>query len=134
MDESFNSDVREALLIFVNRPEHKSTLRKSFDALPVPTDTAADVEQKILRHALLSNHTHGRWVVAPKDTEVRRTICKHGFLKCMKALQTDALQAMQSFLRGRGLPEMRSYNNFIIQQHILNSADPNIVGNVSFRI
>ena len=36
MDASFNSDLPEALFVFVNRPQHKSTLRKAFEALPVP--------------------------------------------------------------------------------------------------
>ncbi|CAE7648417.1 unnamed protein product [Symbiodinium sp. CCMP2456] len=134
MDETFNNDLPEALFVFVNRPDHKSTLRKTFDALPTSTDTAVDVKQK-LRHAFLSNYTQGRWVVAPKDTEVRQTLCKHGFLTNIQAPQAEALQAMQSFVRSRGLREMRSYNGLVfnIQQHIYNK-DPDRVGSIEFKI
>ena len=134
MDGSFNSDLPEALFVFVNRPEHKSTLRKTFEALPVPTDTAVDVEQK-LRHAFLSNLTDGQWIVAPKDTEVRKILCRQGLLESMQATEAKVLRAMQRFVRSRGLREMRSYNGltFTIQQHI-DEADPSRVGTVQFRI
>ena len=92
------------------------------------------MEQK-LRHAFLSNYTDAQWVVAPKDAEVRKTLCKNGFLKSMEATQAKVLQAMQSFVRSRGLQEMHSYNGlaFTIQQHI-GKADPNRVGNIQFRV
>ncbi|CAE7865471.1 unnamed protein product, partial [Symbiodinium microadriaticum] len=134
LDQGLNTDLPEALLLFVNRPEHKHTLRKKFDALPVSSDTVVDVEHK-MRHAFLSNHSSGKWVVAPRDAEVRQTLCKKGFLKTIEAPQPEVLQAMRRFARGLGLREMRSYNGyvFIIQQHMY-SKDPGRVGNIEFKI
>ncbi|CAE6968960.1 unnamed protein product [Symbiodinium sp. CCMP2592] len=134
LDEAFNSDLPEALLLFVNRSEHKSTLRKILDLLPVSSDTAIDVEYK-LRHAFLSNLTSGKWVVAQRDTHVRKTLRRHGFLQTIQAPQTDVMEAMKRFVRSRGLREMRSYNGYVssIQQHMYHK-DPDRVGNIEFQI
>ncbi|CAE7404881.1 unnamed protein product [Symbiodinium sp. CCMP2592] len=134
LDEGLSNDLPEALFLFVNRPEHKATLRKRLDALPVSSDTAVDVEHKI-KNAFLSNLTSGKWVVAPSDIEVRKTLCKQGFLKTTKASQPQVLKAMRRFGRGLGLREMRSYNGYvyIIQQHMYNRC-PVRVGNIEFKI
>ncbi|CAE7323128.1 unnamed protein product [Symbiodinium necroappetens] len=134
LDQGLSTDLPEALLLFVNRPEHKNTLRKKLDALPVSSDTVVDVEHK-MRHAFLSNHSSGKWVVAQRDAGVRQTLCKQGFLKTIEAPQPEVLQAMRRVVRSLGLREMRSYNGyvFIIQQHMY-SKDPARVGNIEFKI
>ena len=134
LDHGLSTDLPEALLLFVNRPDNKTCLRKQLDALPVSSDTVIDVEHK-MRHAFLSNHSSGKWVVAQRDAEVRQTLCKQGFLQTIEAPQPEVLQAMQRFVRRRGLREMRSYNGyvFIIQQHMYNK-DPGRVGTIEFKI
>ena len=133
LDGHLSCDLAEALLAFVNLPENKQALRKRCDALPTPTDTVSDVVQKLHR-AFLAHDTGGRWRVAPSDTQVRKTLCKHGFLMDEAAPQSQVLEAMQQFARGRGLKEMRSYIGYVfrIQQHMYCS-DPTKVGNVDFR-
>ena len=134
LDEVYNSDLPEALLLFVNRWRHKSTLRRVLDELPVSSDTAVDVEHK-LRQAFLSNLPSGKWVFAQKDFDVRRTLCKNGFLKTVEAPKPAVLHAMRRFVRRRGLRDMRTYNGFvyIIQRHLYRK-DPDRVGNIEFKI
>ena len=133
LDDEFNLDLSEAMFVFLNRADNKGIIRKNF-GLPIPTDTAVDVEQK-LRVAFLSHATAGTWCRNPGDGDVRATLHKHGFLKEQKAPQVDMLQAMRKFSRIRGLQQMRNYNGYVfnIQQHI-HRKDPSRVGLVQFRI
>ena len=78
LDTDFNSDVAEAMMVFVNTPENKLALRKLCGALPSADDTSAEVEP-MLRQAFLSHATSGQWRLAPKDVAVRKELCKTGF-------------------------------------------------------
>ena len=133
LDYKCNDDLAEAMLTFVNMPENKLALRKYCDALPSPDDTVSVVAAK-LRQAFLSHGTSGRWRLAPKDTQVRKELCKRGFLADVSSPQTSVLQAMARFARDRNLPEMRTYNGNLLRiLHYINRSDPSRVGTVEFK-
>ena len=134
LDYKLNADVAEAMLTFVNVPDNKLNLRKRCDALPLPGDSASSVLAK-LRRAFLSHATDGQWRVAPKDTEVRKELVKQGFLIDPALPRSSVLVAMRKFARRYNLPEMRSYNGYLLRvlHHMYNS-DPNRTGTVEFQI
>ena len=133
LDELFNTDLPEALLTFTNMPRNKLVLRKYCNALPYPTDTAADVEHK-LRRAFMSHDTSGNWRVAPKDAAVRRKLCKIGFLAQEVEPKAVVLQAMRDFSRSRNLEEMCSYNGNVFQiLRYMGRSDASQTGTVDFR-
>ena len=114
MDEDMNSDMQEAMLVFINMPDNQYKLRKQLDALPTLEDTAAEVKEK-LRYAFLSHLTDGRWRTAPKDTYVRDHLCKQGFLSSSKATSTDVFLAMAEYSVKHHLPEMKTYNGYVFR-------------------
>ena len=61
LDDDFNSDVSEAMFLFINSAENKKPLRKS-GMLPCPGDSPLDVDSK-LRSAFLSHATPDTWQV-----------------------------------------------------------------------
>ena len=79
LDNGMNSDLAEAMLVFVNATEILHTLRKKLDALPAPGDTVTDVRDK-LRYSFLSHLSSGQWRIARKDGMVRLLLNRGGFL------------------------------------------------------
>ena len=133
LDDDFNADLPEAMLVFANMPQNKRRLRKECCAQPAPTDTASDVNRK-LRGAFLSAATDGKWRIAPKDAAVRRELFKQGFLTEVAAPQVAVQKAMKAFSRSRHLQEMRSYNGYVFQiQRYMTPSDPSRTGMVEFR-
>ncbi|CAE7346857.1 unnamed protein product [Symbiodinium sp. CCMP2592] len=114
MDDDLNTDLQEAMLMFVNASKNKYNLRKPLDALPSPTDTAAELEDK-LRYAFLSHSTDGQWLPAPKDGYIRQHLCKQGFLADVKAARREVFRAMAKYARQHQLPEMKTYNGYVFQ-------------------
>eukprot|EP00439_Symbiodinium_sp_Y106_P032850 s2276_g3.t3 len=112
VDDDLNTDLQEAMFVFVNASKNKYNLRKPLDALPSPTDTAAELEDK-LRYAFLSHLTDGQWLPAPKDGYIRQHLCKQGFLANVKAARREVFRAMARYARQHQLPEMKTYNGYV---------------------
>ena len=112
MDDNMNSDLCEAMLVFMNAPDNRYTLRKSLDTLPTLEYTFAEAEEK-LRGAFLSHRTDAQWRTAPRDGEVRNLLQKHGFLTTAKAAPKDVFHAMTRYARKQYLPEMKTYNGLV---------------------
>ncbi|CAE7203122.1 unnamed protein product [Symbiodinium sp. CCMP2456] len=127
MDDDMNTDLREAMFVFVNAPKSKYNLRKPLDALPSATDTAAEVEDK-LRHAFLSNRTDGQWRIAPKDVQTRQQLCKEGFLADVEAARGEVFRAMAKYARRHQLPEMKTYNGYVFRLLYHLDSNPNKTG------
>ena len=133
LDPTWNEDLSEALLTFVNVAQNKKILRK-FQSLPDSNDTLPDVDSK-LRHSFLSDSCDFEWQVAPKDAEAREILCKQGLLLSPSASQEEVRKAMQQHARRWQLPEMRNYNSYVGQ--VLNQSrppDPSKIGRVEFRV
>ena len=114
MDNDMNTNLQEAMLVFVNAANHKYKLRKQLDSLPTETDTAAEVEDK-LRHAFLSHLTDGQWRLPRSDVEIRKRLCKEGFLLDTEATCRDVFRAMTKYARRHQLPEMKTYNGYVFR-------------------
>ncbi|CAE7837134.1 unnamed protein product [Symbiodinium sp. CCMP2592] len=127
MDDDMNTDLQEAMLVFVNAAVHKTTLRKRLDLLPSKADTAAEVEDK-LHYAFLSHASTGHWRVAPKDGEMRRHLCKQGFLADMKAARRDVFRAMAKYARRHQIPEMKTYNGYLFRLLYYVDSNPDKTG------
>ena len=131
LDNDMNSNLAEALLVFVNATDNKSVLRKRLDALPTPEDVVADVVHK-LRCAFLSHHTPGHWRLAPRDTAVRASLCRQGYLRMEKASAAEVFDAMAKFAYEHGLPRMSTYNGYVFRILYLMDTNPNKTGAVEF--
>ncbi|CAE7587377.1 unnamed protein product [Symbiodinium sp. CCMP2456] len=127
MDNDMNTNLREAMLVFVNVPSHKHKLRKQLDSLPTETDTAAEVEDK-LRHAFLSHLTDGQWRLPRRDVEIRKRLRKEGFLADTKAARRDVFGGMVKYARRHQLPEMKTYNGYVFRLLYHMDSSPNKTG------
>ena len=127
LDDDLNADLQEAMLVFVNGPTNKYSLRKPLDALPSPTDTAAEVEDK-LRYAFLSHRTDGQWRVASKDVQIRERLYKQGVLAEVGAARTEVFRAMAEYARLHQLPEMKTYNGYAFRLLYSMDSNPNKTG------
>ncbi|CAE7538587.1 unnamed protein product [Symbiodinium sp. CCMP2592] len=132
MDNDMNADLQEAMLVFVNAPTNKYNLRKPLDVLPSPTDTAAEVEDK-LRYAFLSHRTNGQWRVAPKDVQIRAHLCKLGFLADVNSARRDVFRAMAKYARRHQLPEMKTYNGYVFRLMDYMDSSPTKTGAIEIR-
>ena len=118
LDADMNTDMFEAMLLFVNAHENQYALRKQLRLLPSPEDTATEVESK-LRHATLLHCTDGQWRIAPRDTDVRKLFFKHGLLPDVHAARGAVFKAMIRYARQHQVSEMRTYNEYVF--HILSA-------------
>ena len=113
LDDSLNSNLAEAMLVFTNMSDNKHCLRK-LDMLPSPDETAQEVQEK-LRIAFLSHETAGLWQKAPMDGRVRQVLQQHGLLDSAdKACKAEVFRAMQTYA-GTRLPPSRTYNGYVWQ-------------------
>ena len=132
LDPTWNPDLAEAMLTFVNVTHNKKTLRK-FGALPSPHDNVADVSAK-LRHSFLSDTCGFEWKLAPEGAETRKILCKQGLLDSETAPKAQVFDAMQEYAQKKGLPERKNYNTYASE--VLASStrpQPTKIGHVEFR-
>ena len=113
LDDSFNSDPFEALLVFVNTTQNKKNLRK-LDAMPADEDTCSAIRSK-LHQALMCGRLPGAWMKAPSDASIKQFLVKRKLLDTLHAPKIDVLTAMQAFAREKHLPSMKSYNGSVWQ-------------------
>ena len=116
--DDFNSDVSEAMFLFINSAENKKPLRKS-GMLPCPGDSPLDVDSK-LRSAFLSHATPDTWQVK-SPTAVKPVV---QILKKERILSADIdseceysieeiFEAMKSYAKQQQLPVMQTFNGLV---------------------
>ncbi|CAE7225078.1 unnamed protein product [Symbiodinium necroappetens] len=131
LDAGLNSDMSEAMVAFVNRPDNKHVLRKR-DMLPSKLDRRQDVDDK-LRAAFLSNCTKGFWQLPATDLEIHRLLHQQNLLTSTTAHRQVALQAMQKYAEREGLPVRKTYNLNALQiMHHVNG-NPTKTGWIDFQ-
>ena len=123
LDDSFNSDPFEALLVFINASHNKLNLRK-LDALPADEDTCSTIRSK-LHQALMCGSLDGKWMKAPSDANIKRLLVRRKLLDAMHVPKIDVLTAMQAYAKEKHLPRMKSYNGCVWQiTHFLDPHNP----------
>ncbi|CAE7403797.1 unnamed protein product [Symbiodinium sp. CCMP2592] len=110
LDDSFNSDLVEALQVFVNSSENKRLLR-TIGAIPDLRD-ADSAMATTLRQAFLSSGVDGSWQQAPSDRNVRQLLLQHRLLP-KSASKGDVFKAMQQYARKESLETMKTYNGLV---------------------
>ena len=115
LDGEFNTDVSEAMLVFINLPSNKTTLRK-YGWLPVPGDNQQDVDQK-LRLAFLSHQTPGEWQAMNNSSTARGSVLqilkKSQILSSTEDSIEDTFEGMKSYAKQQQLPVMRTFNGLV---------------------
>ena len=123
VDDSLNSDLAEARMVFVNAPDNRYALRKQgLLLLPVLTDAGSHVDN-ILREAFLSHLSSGHWRLPPSDDKVRELLCREGYTASHAAAKSHVFEAMARYSRRHHLPSMQTYHGRVFQ--ILYSRDTN---------
>lgn len=123
LDDGFNSDPFEALLVFINTSENKRYLRK-LEAMPADEDTCSTIRSK-LHQALMCTSLPGQWMKAPPDAFIKQHLVSRKFLDTVHEPKIDVLTAMQAFAREKHLPSMKSYNGCVWQiSNYLNTDQP----------
>eukprot|EP00438_Fugacium_kawagutii_P002754 Skav202238 [mRNA] locus=scaffold1417:58330:59841:+ [translate_table: standard] len=115
LDDAFNSDVPEAMFLFVNATENKIPLRK-IGMLPALGESHLDVYRK-LRKAFLSHYTPGTWQLRGKSiAPVIEILEKANILSPGTEYSVEAtFEAMQSYVKQQRLPSMRTFNGLAFQ-------------------
>ena len=113
LDDSFNSDPFEALLVFINMTRNKRNLRK-LDALPADEDTCSTIRSK-LHQALMCGSLSGKWMKAPSDAPIKQLLVRRKLLETLHAPKIDVLTAMQAYAKEEHLPSMKNYNGCVWQ-------------------
>ncbi|CAE7361068.1 unnamed protein product [Symbiodinium natans] len=124
LDTKLNSDLREALLVFINCTHNKSTLRQ-LDLLPCKCDTLKDVSGK-LREAFASKNSAGLWQLPPADAQLRQLLVRESFLERPTSPAAEVFDAMRKYAKMQGWPMMRSYIGLVWRiTYERNRSDPN---------
>lgn len=123
IDDGFNANVPEAMLLFINLTENKKNVRK-FGVLPGPGDNHRDVA-RMLRTLFLSHEAPSLWQIMDISKGAMERVLN--ILKTAKVLSGDTLQlsneemiqAMQIYAKQQQLPCMETLNGmvFVILRH-----------------
>ena len=111
LDQQFNQDMREALLVFANATDNKHNLR-DLRALPSRGDTIEDVQAKF-RLAFLASNSSAMWQLPPADGHVRRLFLQEKLISHRQATTPEVFQAMRRYVKQKGWDEMSSYNGLV---------------------
>ncbi|CAE6916829.1 unnamed protein product [Symbiodinium natans] len=123
LDDHYNADLFEAMLVFANTGFNKKLLRKTA-ALPEPGDSSKQLADKFMR-AFLSSATSGQWQMAQGDAQVRRLLLKENLITAQSAPRAEMLEAMQRLSKKVGLPKRKTYNGVVWQILLhINQKDP----------
>ena len=123
IDNGFNSDPSEAVLVFINSTFNKKYLR-TLDLMPGDEDTSSTIRSK-LHQALMCGSLPGQWMKAPSDVFIKRLLVSRNLLDTMHEPKIDVLTAMQAYAREKHLPSMKSYNGCVWQiNNYLHRDDP----------
>ena len=122
LDDSFNSDPFEALLVFINATQNKQNLRK-LDAMPADEDSCSTIQSK-LHKALMCGSLPGQWMKPPSDAKIKKLLVRGKLLDTLHVPKIDVLTAMQAYAKEKHLPSMKSYNGCVWQiNNSLNSSN-----------
>ena len=122
LDDGFNTDLVEALQVFVNSSENKRLL-KTIGAIPDLRD-ADSAMSTTLRQAFLTSRTDGSWQQAPSDRNVRQLLLQHRLLP-NSASKGDVFKAMKQYVRKESLEPMKTYNGLVWRiLASMNAVDP----------
>eukprot|EP00438_Fugacium_kawagutii_P000878 Skav218510 [mRNA] locus=scaffold1564:198425:199993:+ [translate_table: standard] len=127
LDDGFNADVAEAMLVFMNSSENNNTLRK-MDLLPSRGDQLSDVERK-LRMAFVSQAAEGKWRIknkSPKSGQAALAILRKAkLLTPGNEYSTEELfEAMQLYAKQQQLPVLRTFNGLAWRIFVHHDRDP----------
>ena len=132
LDDSWNTDLTEALNCFWNATNNKHVLRK-LGFLIDPLDTASDAAAK-LRTALLSDSTNGLWQRGGTCTHTAITILRSKNLlprSSKSPAMDETWSAMKTYAKVHQLPKMKTFNALAAQitRHS-NQTDPSRRGTI----
>lgn len=118
LDDAFNSDVPEAMFLFINAAENKIPLRK-MGMLPAVGEGHLEVDRK-LRKVFLSHGTPGTWQLVSKSmATVVEILKKANVLSPGTEYSVEdvegTFEAMQSYVKQQRLPSMRTFNGLAFQ-------------------
>lgn len=137
LDEDFNTDVPEAMFLFINLAENKKPLRKC-GMLPCPGDNHLDVDRK-LRCAFLSHATTEMWQI--KSPKMMKPVLQ--VLRKAKLLPShidaeysmeETFEAMKLYAKQQQLPVMRTLNALAWRIHRHNETSPTTRSVIDFRL
>eukprot|EP00438_Fugacium_kawagutii_P010972 Skav217178 [mRNA] locus=scaffold5232:55167:55844:+ [translate_table: standard] len=117
LDDCWNSDLVEAMVVFCNQANNKGALLR-MGLLP----SSASSARKKLREAFLSSPT-GMWEGPPSDAQVRTLLVQKEYLTEEFANKEVVCSMMKSYVQTHGLPKMSSFNG--LAWRILRSLDRN---------
>lgn len=123
LDDRFNSDLNEAMLVFLNTASNKRNMRK-LEMMPEGGDSRDEIQEKINK-TLVSRQSPGTWSLAPSDLTVRTKLMAEGYLDTRKATLEAVFLAMKDYSSRHGLPARRTYNAYVWQiNHFFLGTDP----------
>lgn len=115
LDDCLNSDLNEAILLFLNATCNKYNMRKA-GMIPEVGDSRDEIQEKI-NQALVSGQSPGKWSMAPSDLNVRQKLVAEQYLGSEKEPLEAVYLAMRVYSKRHGLPARTTYNAYIWQIH-----------------
>ncbi|CAK9005593.1 unnamed protein product [Durusdinium trenchii] len=106
LDHEYNTDLAEAMFVFINQKKNKELLRKHGHMRAA--SSAQEIEAR-LRDVFVAPECSGHWRLArPQDVRLLEHLRREGFLGEDEA-KSNVFQAMKSYCKERGLPQMKTY-------------------------
>ena len=126
LDDDFNTDVPEAMFMFINLSENRNPLRKG-GLLPLPGESHVDVDRK-LRSAFLSHDTPDVWQVMREEAmspvlSILRRARVLSDIDCAYSNE-ELFQAMNLYAKQEQLPAMRNFNGLAWRIRRHNDTNP----------
>ena len=137
LDEDFNTDVPEAMFLFINLAENKKPLRKC-GMLPCPGDNHLDVDRK-LRCAFLSHATPETWqfksskMMKPVLQVLRKAKLLPSHIDAEYSME-ETFEAMKFYAKQQQLPVMRTFNTLAWRILRHNETSPTTRSVIDFRL
>lgn len=113
LDDCFNSDLNEAMLIFLNNSRNKRNMREA-GMMPELGDSRDEIQEKI-NQTLVSGQVPGTWSLAPSDLNVRQKLVAEHYLGNEKEPRETVFLGMKDYSNRHGLPSRRTYNAHVWQ-------------------
>eukprot|EP00438_Fugacium_kawagutii_P006774 Skav201399 [mRNA] locus=scaffold296:351397:352938:+ [translate_table: standard] len=127
LDDDFNADLAEAMLVFVNSSDNKKSLRK-MDLLPSHRENLAGVERR-LRMAFVSHARPGTWQIKNKSPTAEQAalviLRKAGLITPDNEYSKEEFfEAMKLYAKQKRLPIMRTFNGLAWRIFLHHDTDP----------
>jgi len=111
LDDSFNSDIGEALDVFFSMGMNRSNLEQ----LGVTLDSKGTLPDMVLRNVLTSSTTYGIWRIAPSDALVRGKLLARGLISGQHAGKEEVYDGLQHFVKQLNLRQWSTYNGLVLE-------------------